>query len=70
MAGSPRAPWPRLAAAGSPGMRWVRMNATSVTPITRITPIPRRRPKNRPSPAGVTRRALALFVRCAVTAAN
>src|SRR5215469_17633942 len=32
--------WPRLAAAGSPGTRWVTTNATSVMPTSSTTPVP------------------------------
>src|SRR6185312_12129302 len=41
-AGSPMARCPRLAAAGSPGTRWVSTNATSVMPTHSTRPVPSR----------------------------
>src|ERR1700761_3223222 len=39
--------WPRLAATGSPGTRWVTTNATRVIPISSTTPVPSRRSRKR-----------------------
>ena len=49
MAGSAAACWPRLAATGSPGTRFVSTNVTSVTPTTSSTETPIRRSTYRAS---------------------